>query len=24
MLRKGHAAALLRWRGCPVPPAETL
>jgi hypothetical protein len=24
MLRKGHAAALLRWRGHPIPPAETL
>ncbi len=24
MLRKAHAAALLRWRGHPVPPAEML
>lgn len=24
MLRKAHAAALLRWRGYQVPPAETL
>jgi hypothetical protein len=24
MLRKAHAAALLRWRGYPIPPAEAL
>ncbi len=24
MVRKVHAAALLRWRGYQVPPAETL